>query len=425
MARRPLNICLVSQEYPPDTARGGIGTQTWNKARTLAGLGHSVHVLSCAAGDSTDWSTKAEDGVTVHRMRPPGQEPGKQFPIYNAATYWLGYTWCVLRQINRLMQTTAFDVIDFAEYGAEGFAYQLDRVPWNWAPVVVQLHGPLAIFARNIGWPEEESEFCRVGAFMEGISIRLADALMAVSAKVADFTAQFYEVRRESIDVVHIGVDAEAFQPGDPEQLIATRPTVLFVGNIATNKGVQTVLEAVLRLRLKYPSIRLQVLGRGDDDLKEQLEAQARKEGASLNVEFHGFVGRDRLPEFYRQADVFCSPAQYEPFGIVYVEAMACGCPVVATTAGGAPEAVLDGETGILVPPLDVGAVTAALDRILTDRSLRRRMGAAGRRHVEQVFAMDKYISRVLDVYHKAIEVSRQKLDRSREAAFVTEECPK
>src|SRR5262249_58901044 len=129
-----------------------------------------------------------------------------------------------------------------------------------------------------------------------------------------------------------------------------------------------------------------------------------------------GFVGRHRRPAFFRRAEFFCPPPQYDPFGIVSVEGMACGCRVVAPPAGGGREAVLDGETGILVPPLDVGAVTAALDRILTDASLRRRMGAAGRRHVEQVFAMDKYISRVLAVYHKAIEVSRQKLDRSREA---------
>jgi hypothetical protein len=120
-----MNICLVSQEYPPETARGGIGTQTWNKARSLARLGHSVHVLSCGAGEGPDLRTEIENGITVHRMRPPGQECGEEFPVYNAPTYSLGYTWSVLRQLNKLMRITAFDVIDFAEYGAEGFGYQL------------------------------------------------------------------------------------------------------------------------------------------------------------------------------------------------------------------------------------------------------------------------------------------------------------
>src|SRR5437763_1700944 len=145
-----MNIGLVSQEYPPETARGGVGTQTWNKARALADLGHSVHVLSCSAGPGPDTRAEADAGVTVHRMRPPGVD----FPVYEVPTYWLGYSWAVLGQLHRLMEVVAFDVLDFPEYGAEGFAYQLDRTPWNWAPVVVQLHAPLAMFVEHIGWPE-------------------------------------------------------------------------------------------------------------------------------------------------------------------------------------------------------------------------------------------------------------------------------
>jgi glycosyltransferase involved in cell wall biosynthesis len=414
-----MNICLVSQEYPPETARGGIGTQTWNKAKTLARLGHSVHVLSSAAGEGPDLRTEIEDGITVHRMAPLGQERGEEFPIYNSPTYWLGYTWSVLRHLNKLMCSRAFDVIDFAEYGAEGYAYQLDRTPWNWAPVVVQLHAPLAMLARHIGWPEQDSDFYRVGTFMEGISIKLADGLMACSTNLADFTASFYGVPRESIDVVHCGVDAEAFRPWSEGAPASARPTVLFVGNIAANKGVETAFEAVLRLRSKFPAIRLKLLGKSDDGLQNDLLDRARAEGAASSVEFDGFVDRLQLPNFYRQADVLCLPSQHESLGIVYLEAMACGCPVVATTAGGAPEAVVDGETGILVPPLDVSAVRAALDLVLSDASLRRRMGEAGRKRVENYFAMDKYILRILAAYQKAIDSSRTKLSRSKGAECV------
>lgn len=415
-----MNICLVSQDYPPETARGGIGTQTWNKAGTLARLGHSVHVLSCAADDRVDWRSVTENGVTVHRMPQPGQESGRQFPIYTTPTYWLGYTWNVLRHIHHLMRTTPFDVIDFAEYGAEGFAYQLDREPWNWVPVVVQLHAPLAMFASYMGWPEEDSEFYRVGAFMEGLSIRLADGLMACSANIANFTASFYGVARDSIDVIHCGVDAEAFRPLDQDAPASPRPTVLFVGNIAANKGVETVLEAVLRLRFKYPNVRLQILGKCDDGLEEELLCKARAAGAGPNIEFHGFVDRARLPEFYGRAQVFCSPAQYEgDVANVYIEAMASGCPVVASIAGAGAEAVVDGETGILVPPLDSGAVTRALDLILSNESLRRRMGESGRQLVEHYFAMDKYILRVLAAYQKAIDSSYHKLYQLKGAEFV------
>ena len=410
-----MDICLVSQHYPPETAQGGVGTQTWNKARALARLGHTVHVLSCAARPGPDPRTVADGGVIVHRMQPPGQEDGRAFPVYQATTYAVGYSWSVLGHLHRLMQTTTFDVLDFPEYGAEGFAYQLDRGPWNWVPVVVQLHAPLALLAEHIGWPEKESDFYRVGTLMEGTSIRRADGLMACSANIADFTAAFYGVPRTSIDVVHCGVDADAFRPGAGGGRGEHRPTVLFVGNIAANKGVQTAFEAVLRLRSRYPNIRLQLLGSSGDGLAAELRERAERQGAGANVEFPGFICREDLPDFYCRADVFCSPAQYEG-GVanVYLEAMACACPVVASTAGGAPEAVIHGETGLLVPAGDVDAATAALDRIVGDPPLRRRLGAAGRRRVEEYFAMGPYLDRVLATYRKAIERSRHHLERQR-----------
>lgn len=407
-----MRICLVSQEYPPETARGGIGTQTWNKAHALARLGHRVHVLSCSAHFGHDLTTVDEGGVTLHRMPPLGQEAGRDVPIYNPATYSVGYTWSVLRQLYRLMHTTAFDVIDFPEYGAEGFAYQLDRTPWNWIPVVVQLHAPLAMLAEYLKWPAKDSDLYRVGTFMEGMSIERADSLMACSANIADFTAAFYGIARERVDVVHCGVDAETFRPGDDQERAGDRPTVLFVGNIANNKGISEVCRAVLRLRHKHPNIRLQILGTGDSDTEEDLRRWVHAAGGERNIEFHGFVERERLPEFYRRANVFCSPAHHEG-GVanVYLEAMACGCPVVASLAGGAPEAVTDGETGFLVPPHDDGAVSDALDRILSNVSLARQMGVAARKRIEDYFAMDKYIPRVLKSYQKAIECSRMRLD--------------
>lgn len=407
-----MNVCFVSQEYPPETVRGGVGVQTWNKARSLASLGHEIHVLSCGSAPGEDLSTAEGDGVTIHRMTAPGAD----FPVYETATYWLGYSWLVLRHLNYLMESNQFDLIDFPEYGAEGFAYQLDRIRWNWVPVVVQLHAPLAMFAEHIGWPAKDSEFYRVGTFMEELSIRRADALMACSVNIADFTAQRYQVSRELIDVVHCGVDAESFRPPEPGERETKRPTVLFVGNIALNKGVRTVIEAVLGIRTKYPDIRLQVAGTGSDDLTQQLKSLVRASGAGENVEFLGFVHRNELPALYRAASVFCSPAQYEG-GVanVYLESMASGCPVIASTAGAAPEAVADGETGLLVPPGDVDAVTAALDQVLGNSKVRNQMGLAGRRQVEQYFAMDKYINRVLSTYRKAIDRSEGTLRQLKE----------
>src|SRR5262249_4646911 len=156
----------------------------------------------------------------------------------------------------------------------------------------------------------------------------------------------------------------------------------------------------------RYPDVRLQVVG-DCGGLAQELQERARGAGAAANVEFTGFVERAGLPALYQGADVFCSPAQYEG-GVanVYLEAMACGCAVGARTAGGAPEAVADGQTGLLVPPGDVASVVSALDRILGDARLRSRLGEAARQRVESYFAMDQYVARVLAVYQKAIDYS-------------------
>lgn len=404
-----MRICLVSQEYPPDTVRGGVGVQTWNKARWLARLGHEVHVLTCAASDGPDLATNNEDGVNVHRMQPPD----RSFSVYQPQTYWLGYTWSVLRRLHDLRERVALDVIDFPDYGAEGFAYQIDRTEWNWTPVVVQLHAPLAMFTEHIGWPERGSDLHRIGTFMEGESIRRADALMACSANIADFTTGYYGIPRETIAVVHCGVDAESFTPARCSDDRAGPPTVLFVGNIAANKGIQTTLEAVIQLRGKYPDIRLRIAGKGDGSEVEDLLSRARQAGAEGNIQLVGFVSRQEIPELYQSADVFCSPASYEG-GVanVYLEAMACACPVIASIAGGAPEAVEHGKTGLLVAPGDAPAVARALDQLLTNRAMARTMGDAGRRKVEAYFDMDRYIERVLALYRIAIENAAHKLER-------------
>jgi glycosyltransferase involved in cell wall biosynthesis len=407
-----VRICLVSHEYPPETAHGGIGTQTWNKAHALVALGHDVEVLSCA-GKRYDQPivSQRESEITVHRMQPPGEGARDHLPVNDQSVYMLGYTWKIAVALRSVLARGGIELVNFPEYGAEGYAFQLNRCEHNWIPVIVQLHGPLAMFIERVGWPEKDSPFGRAGAFMEGESIRMADWLMASSANIADFTSEYYQVPRESIDVVHCGIDCDLFRPLEKVQRDSHRPTVLFVGNVTASKGIKTVFEAVMRLRMQHPDILLQVLGKGDDAWNK-IESQARKAGAFGNIQRLSFIrNRDEIVHVYQQADVVASPADHE-VGVanVYVEAMACGCPVVASTTGGAPEAVDNGETGFLVPPRDVDAVTSALDKILRDKELRCRMAVAARNRVLNYFAREKYIRRVLAAYGKAIERSQERL---------------
>jgi glycosyltransferase involved in cell wall biosynthesis len=406
-----MKVCLVSQEYPPETPWGGIGTQTRNKAHALARRGHEVHVITCAATAGSECRTEMDAHVTLHRIQPPGYD----FPVYGRSAFLFGYTWNVLQQLDRLNQSIKLDVVDFPEFGSEGFAYQLDRTVWNWIPVVVQLHGPSAMFVEELNWPLRGSRYHRYATFTEEMSVQMADGLMACSANIADLTSQHYGVARDLIDVVHCGVDEAHFIPASNPSPRSDRPTVLFVGNVVENKGLHIVFDAVMKLRSKYPEIRLQIVGEipRDSDMIKGFRERIAADKAESNFEFAGYVMPNDLPNYYRRANVFCSPAEFEG-GVanVYLEAMACGCPIVVSTAGGGPEAVVDGKTGLLVPPNDVQATVDALDTILGQTQINDEMGVASRIRVEDYFAMDKYIDRVLAVYEKAIVRSQQHPDR-------------
>jgi len=116
-----MKICLVFQHYPPEVVQAGIGTPTWNKARAVAHLGRTVHVLSCTARPGPDLRTQTHDGVTVNRLQPPRQEPGRKFPVYPPATHSLGYAWSVLRHRSTLTETVEFPCRCREMAGERGF----------------------------------------------------------------------------------------------------------------------------------------------------------------------------------------------------------------------------------------------------------------------------------------------------------------
>jgi glycosyltransferase involved in cell wall biosynthesis len=405
-----LRFCLVSQEYPPESGKGGIGTQTLTTANLLTQTGHEVHVLSSAVEPGPALQTAEQDGVVVHRLQPPTF-------VTQPASYWLGYSWLVFTHLRELEQRFSYDLIQFAEYGGEGFVYQLDRTPTAWTPIAVQLHGPLMLLQERAGWPEEDSDLYRVGARMEADTIRLADGVLSMSATSADFAAERYGIDRASIDVVYSGIDLEVFTPGPAPP--AEQPVVAFVGSLTLAKGVSTALDAVLRLRGRYPGIRLRLIGAGRDAVRNRLVRRAEEAGAPELLEFVGFVDdRAELAEHLRLAAVLCTPAGVEGGPVLAnLEAMACGCPVVAVDNPGTAEGMIDGETGFLVPPDDVEATAAALDRVLGDPALRARLGAHARRHVETNFGYAQFIERVLRAYERTIERSRERLEARRRLA--------
>jgi phosphatidylinositol alpha-1,6-mannosyltransferase len=207
------------------------------------------------------------------------------------------------------------------------------------------------------------------------------------------------ETSPDRVRVVPLGADQEFFRPGIDFRDVRRRYALeegrwlLSVARLTRHKGIDTVLRALAALGDRYPDLRYAVVGEGE--YREALEAEARELGVAGRVRFLAGVPDRDLPGLYNMAEIYLGVSRLleqrvEGFGISLCEASACGVPVVAGRSGGIPEAVRDGETGLLVDAESAEAVVGALRRLLDDAPLRARMGEAGRRAVEREFNWDR-----------------------------------
>jgi glycosyltransferase involved in cell wall biosynthesis len=387
-----MRIAIVSQEYPPETAHGGIGTQAYLKAHGLAARGHEVHVVS----HSTDGRGRVYDDGPVRVLRILGYDD--RLPVNTEAARWVTYSAEVAAAVSELHDRSPLDLVDFPEWACEGYVHLLNQAEWRHIPTVVQLHGPLVMFAAMLGWPEWESEFYRAGTAMEGACLRLADAVYSSSRCSAQWVADAYGLELDGIPVIHSGVDTKLFRPtgSTPDD----RPTIVFAGKIARSKGVDVLFDACLLLAARLPDLRLSLAGRGDERLIDEMQSRAESAGLDRLLDVRGFVAREELPDLFSRSHVFAAPSLYEGGpGFVYLEAMSCGLPVIGCEGSGASEAIRHGETGYLVPPGDVEALENALLRLLEDGAQRTAMGAQARRYVETEASADVCVGRIEEFF--------------------------
>ena len=261
----------------------------------------------------------------------------------------------------------------------------------------------------------------RVSSWIESMSFQSAATVIAVSHGMRrDILRSYPFLDEEKVTVVHNGIDLQAWKPVDDSDFVRglgidpDRPSVVFVGRITRQKGLPYLLRAAAMLP---PEVQL-VLCAGAPDTPEIL-AEVQAGVAALQQERTGVVWIDRmlsqheLSAVLTQATTFVCPSIYEPLGIVNLEAMACGAPVVGTATGGIPEVIDDGVTGRLVPieqlqdgtgtPIDpdkyVRDLAATLIEVVSDPETAKRMGEAGRRRAESEFGWDRIAARTREIY--------------------------
>jgi len=263
--------------------------------------------------------------------------------------------------------------------------FDLDGFLWarrRRIPFVASLKGIIADELLNErGWTHT---LLSIQARWEQKNVRRADRVLVTSRYCADVVMRAYGVPAGRIAVVPELIDVADWEARFARALRrpSERPTVLCVARMYPRKRIEDLLAAALRLRDRLPAVELRIVGSGPEH--ERLLRLHAALGLGDTVHFLGEVSRTRLSEEYVNADCFCLPSVQEGFGIVFLEAMAAGLPVVACRAAAVPEVVPDGVVGLLVEPRNPERLADALEEILTDSARRKEYGEAARRRAAE-----------------------------------------
>ncbi|HEX9115947.1 MAG TPA: glycosyltransferase [Anaerolineae bacterium] len=308
-----------------------------------------------------------------------------------------------------------YDLIH-SHYWLSGLAARDLRSSWG-VPIVQMFHTLGELKNRVAQSPAEMEGGRRIAC--EGEIMRFADRVVAATSLERDQMAELYGADPAHIAVVPPGVDLQRFRPFPCEQARASigvppdQQVVLFVGRIQPIKGIDTLIRAMSIVFDREPQLRhhvvLSIIG-GDPDADQdrdeselaRLQALRAQLGIGDLVTFLGSKDQDMLPCYYSAASMVVVPSHYESFGMVALEAMACGCPVIASDVGGLSFSVADGFNGYLVPNGDPEALAYKLTLLLKYESLRRQLGEQARRWVER-YRWANIANEILEVYEEVL----------------------
>ncbi|MHB1426119.1 MAG: glycosyltransferase family 4 protein [Gemmataceae bacterium] len=391
---RPLHICYISQEYPPETGWGGIGSYTYEMAHGLVKAGQRVTVISLAEGEEsiTNWG-----GVEVHRVRR-GPEWERWRLLWRLNRFWPGFAWAAARRLKRIHSDCPVDVVEAAENRADGFFVPLfARGPRR----VVRLHTPWIFIDRLNGIVADRRK--RFIYYQEARTIRSADLVTSPCQAMVDLTDTWISLKGRRVSVVPNPVNTDTYAPGEETK----RGEILVVGRLEQRKGAALLAEALPSVLRRCSRAFFRFVGSDGVDASGRSWRERLLDGVPLSdrgrVQFER-VSRTELIGRYRQADMCVLPSVWENFPYALLEAMACGVPAVGTRCGGLPELIEDGVSGLVIPPADATALIEALCRLLQDAELQRRMGRAARQRVEGHFSVEAVVPRMLDLYRSVRE---------------------
>lgn len=389
-----MRIAMVSEHASPLAVLGGVdaGGQNVHVAalsRALAAAGHEVDVYTRRDDADLPDAVPLCPGVTVHHV---AAGPARSVPKDDLLPYMRTFG----DELAVAWSGAARPDVAHGHFWMSGLASVQAGQAVD-VPVVQTFHALGSVKRRFQGHADTSPP----GRVMSETTVgRRVEAIVATCSDEVTELARM-GVPTGHVHVVPCGVDVEAFTPGAAEPAAGRPHRLLTVGRLVERKGVELLIGALALL----PDAELWVAGGPPrallaDDLEAQrLLGAAAVHGVGARVRLLGAVAHDEVPELMRQADVVVAAPRYEPFGIVPVEAAACGRAFVGTAVGGLLDTVVDGRTGVLVEERDAAAFAAQVRLLLDDPPRRTEMGRTARLRAEQRYSWDRVAAATADVY--------------------------
>jgi phosphatidylinositol alpha-1,6-mannosyltransferase len=377
-----MRLAFVTQDFPP--VRGGIQTWALEIAMRLARRCERFTVIAPVAEGAE--AADAALGFRVIRTGTPNTLVLRCAPA-----------------LARLVTREGYDRTLHAQWSTAPAARVLRRLG-KIEKVTIAAHGRELLL----------EPWARIGTAQRGYDrvrrreLAAADCVLAGSHYTAELAGEL-GASPDRVRITRFGTDPERFRPLDAAPLrarleLGARPVLLTIARLVPRKGIDSVLAVLARVRASVPDVAYVVAGDGPD--RERLEQLARREGVMDIVRFAGAIANDELPSWYSLGDVFVMPSRSDPpdvegFGIVFLEAAACERPVVAARAGGVPDAVADGVSGMLVEPGDAEGLARALVELLRDSARRADLGRRARERVLSEFTWDRVAERTFEALER------------------------
>jgi len=385
-----MRICMLTWEFPPRIV-GGIARHCFGLSRALARKNLDVHVVTLEFPGAPEFEEM--DGVKVHRVRIEIGHP--DFIIWTFI-----FNHFMEKLVANLSRNYEFDVIHIHD--------------WLTAPVGIAakyyMNKPLVSTVHSIEMGRAQGLRNPNSLLIDGLEWWMtyeAKKIISCSSSMRWELERHFHLPPEKITVIPNAVDPSKYQRNIDRDEVRRRygiepheKVVLFVGRLVPQKGVEYLVRAVPLVLQRIRNVKFVIVGDGWS--KDYLEGMARATGYGDRVIFLGFISDSDLTELTMSVDVLVVPSVYEPFGIVALEGMAAGVPVVAANVGGLSEIIEHDKTGVLVYARNLESIAWGICRVLSDPGYSRWLAQNAKRKVQESYSWDAAAERTIKVYEEA-----------------------